>query len=350
MKTPMQLQRQRGPAPTLTPIPALDRDDEMPLVEAFMRRLCRDEGFLGDVAVQHLDGGGKRIRAKLALAAAEGFGLDPIAAAPLAAACELLHNATLIHDDLQDGDRLRRGRPATWVVHGEAQAINAGDLMLMLPWAAVEHLSCPDATRWHLSRAIATRARACVSGQALEMSLAQRGRTDWEGWHEAARGKTGELLALPIEGAALLAGWSPERARALGDAFCSLGLLYQLRDDLIDLYGDKGRSKVGNDLREGKHSALVVEHLRLAPEDRAWLLRILTTPRDDTSDSDVEFTSSRFMESGAVRAVIERMQDLADELLGADVMQEAPAVRGIADGLIALLLRPIGVLDLERTQ
>jgi len=322
----------------------------MPLVEDFMRHLCRHEGFLGDIAAQHLDGGGKRIRAKLALAAAEGLGLDPAAAAPLAAAVEILHNATLIHDDLQDGDETRRGLPATWVVHGEAQAINAGDLMLMLPWAAVEHLSCPDATRWQVSRAIGARARACVAGQALELELARRGRADWDGWYDAARGKTGELLALPVEGAALLAGWSPERAQALGDSFRGVGLLYQLRDDLIDLYGEKGRAQVGNDLREGKHSALVVEHLRMAPEDRTWLLRILGAPRDQTSDTDVSFASARFMESGAVRAVIERMQDLADEMLQAEVMQEAPSVRGIAAGLIAMLLRPIGALDLERAQ
>lgn len=350
MKTPLQLRRFSDLGPARRAVPSLNRGTEMDLVDAFMRQLCHNEGLLGAIAIQHLDGGGKQIRARLALAVAEGLGRNPIEAAPLAAAVELLHNATLIHDDLQDGDELRRGRPATWVVHGSAQAINAGDMMLMLPWAAVEHLSCTDATRWYVAKAIGARARACVAGQALELSLMRKRRTDWAGWHEAARGKTGELLALPVEGVALLAGWEPEAARDLGDSFRDLGLLYQLRDDLIDLYGDKGRDQTGNDLREGKPSALVVEHLRLAPEDRVWMQRILSTPRAQTRDEEVALASARFMESGAVRAVIERMRDLADGILQAEALMEAPAVRGIAAGLIALLLRPVGDLDLDRTQ
>ncbi len=320
------------------PTPSLKRP-ELPLVEQVMRDLSlgRDGDYLGRVAVQHLEGGGKRVRARLALAAMEGLGEDPRRAIPLAAAAELLHNATLVHDDLQDGDRVRRGRPTTWAVHGMAQAINAGDLMLMLPWAAAELLDCPDATRWQIGRAITHRAMACVRGQALELELARTGQYDWTSWSQAALGKTGELLALPIQGAALLAGWSRDEAAALGDVFRGLGLLYQLQDDVLDLSGDTGGGGAGNDLREGKPSALVVEHLRLAPEDRPWLLGVLSAPRDQTPEAEVARASARFVESGALAAVEERMDRLSAEIQGSPLLLTAPPLHGIAGGLVMML-------------
>jgi geranylgeranyl pyrophosphate synthase len=276
------------------PTPSLKRP-ELPLVEQVMRDLSlgRDGDYLGRVAVQHLEGGGKRVRARLALAAMEGLGEDPRRAIPLAAAAELLHNATL--------------------------------------------LDCPDATRWQIGRAITHRAMACVRGQALELELARTGQYDWTSWSQAALGKTGELLALPIQGAALLAGWSRDEAAALGDVFRGLGLLYQLQDDVLDLYGDKGRGRAGNDLREGKPSALVVEHLRLAPEDRPWLLGVLSAPRDQTPEAEVARASARFVESGALAAVEERMDRLSAEIQGSPLLLTAPPLHGIAGGLVMML-------------
>ena len=83
---------------------------------------------------------------------------------PWAAAVELLHNATLIHDDIQDGDQVRRGQPTTWVRHGQAQAINAGDLLLMLP-LALSQLQTSDSVRWQLSWRLADQAASIVRGQ-----------------------------------------------------------------------------------------------------------------------------------------------------------------------------------------
>ena len=83
---------------------------------------------LGPIVRQHLETGGKRLRARLALAATEALGHQRADAISWAAACELLHNATLIHDDVQDGDRVRRGEPTVWVRHGIPQAINAGEI------------------------------------------------------------------------------------------------------------------------------------------------------------------------------------------------------------------------------
>src|SRR5690606_31866492 len=115
--------------------------------------------------------------------------------------------------------------------HGVPQAINAGDLLLMLPYRALESLDADDGTRWRLCRAIAGAAERTVRGQSLEMDLTAGHRVGWDDWTRAAAGKTGALLALPVQGAALLAGHSGEQAEAIAAPFAQLGVLYQLQDD-----------------------------------------------------------------------------------------------------------------------
>ena len=101
---------------------------------------------------------------------------------PWAAACELVHNATLIHDDIQDGDRVRRDQPTTWVRHGVGQAINAGDLLLMLPFTLLSEIDAFPVAKWRLSEALARAAEQTVRGQSSEMDLASNGRVTWEDW------------------------------------------------------------------------------------------------------------------------------------------------------------------------
>ena len=133
-----------------------------------------------------------------------------------AAAVELVHNATLVHDDIQDGDTYRRGRETVWVTHGVGQAINVGDLMLVLPYQALDRMDAPAERLWYLSRALAYRSAQTVRGQAEDMSLMTNRLFDWESYVRVAEGKSGQLLGLPVEGAAILAGISPEVARELG--------------------------------------------------------------------------------------------------------------------------------------
>ncbi|MEO1336111.1 MAG: polyprenyl synthetase family protein, partial [Myxococcota bacterium] len=178
------------PAPSSEGVTPASAAEEEPLeaVKAMMLKLAAGRSFerLGAIVQEHLFTGGKRLRAKLALASLDALDGPSEAAIPWAAACELLHNATLVHDDLQDGDPVRRGRFAVWVRHGQAQAINAGDLLLMLPFIALEHVPANDSVRWQLSRAIARRAEQTVRGQSLEMCLLHSGRWDWESYAEAA--------------------------------------------------------------------------------------------------------------------------------------------------------------------
>jgi geranylgeranyl diphosphate synthase type I len=279
---------------------------------------------------QHLLAGGKHVRARLALAAMDALGPSRDDGIAWAAAVEALHNATLVHDDIQDGDLLRRGEPTVWVRHGVPQAINAGDLLLMMPILHLQEVETSDEIRWALAFAIARRAAATVRGQAQEMALVASERLDWKAYLQAVEGKTGHLLALPIEGALLLAGRPAERARTVGDAFLRLGVLFQLQDDLRDLFAEKGRGERGSDLREGKPNALCVAHLELHPGDRQWLFGLLHTPRHLTTDAAVEEATRRFERDGALDAVLARIETEGEAVRTSACLAQEPRIHEIA--------------------
>lgn len=314
-------------------------------VDACMYELVEKHGtgLCARMALDHLTAGGKRLRARLALAAARALGVDANAAVPWAAACELLHNASLVHDDLQDGDRVRRDCPALWTVYGADQAINAGDLMLMLPTLAIGGLDTSSEVRWQLSACVARHGARTARGQAEEMSLRALTRLDMDAYLDAAFGKTAGLFGLPVEGAAILAGKSVARAAELARPFEVLGLAYQMIDDVIDVFGDKGRGAPGADIREGKVSALVVAHLARRPQDRLWLAGILRAPREETTDDLVQAVTERFAASGAMDDVLDRVDTLVAELDG-PLLEDAEVLRLVGQALRDRVLRPVEAL------
>ena len=325
-----------------------ETDSYLPDVEAVMLDMVHadPEEPSGLISRQHLETGGKRLRARLALAATQSLGGDPVKSVAWAAACELLHNATLVHDDLQDGDRTRRGKPAAWVTHGMAQAINAGDLMWVCPYLAIQHVDVQDSLKWHLCQLLANRAAMVVRGQATEMSLAAEDNTGLSSYLRAIEGKTSALFELPVHGAALVAGRGLEGAQTISAPFGTVGMLFQMQDDVLDLFGDKGRDEIGADLREGKISALVVEHLRLHPEDSEGLLELLSLPRDGTPTDRIEETISAFRDGGALLGVCNRIRGMADDATGSSCLEAEPALRDLLGRMVDLILTPIShVLD-----
>ncbi len=324
---------------------ALDPSDPLVAVERCMADLVQEhgEGFVGEMAQEHLATGGKRTRARLALHACTALGVSQEDAVPWAAACELLHNASLVHDDLQDGDAMRRGRPALWARHGAGQAINAGDLLLMLPTLAIGRVSGGDAVRWRLSSCVARHGARTARGQAQEMLLKEIPDVSFAVYRTAAFGKTAGLFGMPVEGAALLSGHTEDESRRLAAPFEVLGLAYQMLDDVVDLYGDKGRGESGGDVREGKISALVASHLERVPADRVWLMRILRTPRVETTREMVDAVIERMRDSGALKDVLDRIDVLASELEGPMLLGQ-PTLQSVGHTLRDKLLAPREVL------
>jgi geranylgeranyl diphosphate synthase type I len=322
----------------------LDQGDLLERVEARMSELAgnraTDRG--AQMVHEHLETGGKRLRASLALSACQALGGRADHAVGWAAAVELLHNASLVHDDIQDGDRMRRGKAALWARYGSAQAISAGDLLLMLPFRALGHY--PVTQQAALVQILAEYAERTVRGQICEHALTASAGSDWGTYFGAVSGKTGTLFALPVRGAAELAGVSTDHASDLARTFSSIGVLYQLQDDLLDLFDAKARGSRGSDIYAGRLTAVVLSHLDLHPNDADEVFAILGKPRDQTTAREVAQITDRFVEGGAARQLLERIERLASDLLAADSLREAPGIRAVAQELVHRVLAPLDLV------
>ncbi len=224
--------------------------------------LPRPEGIEGRVAEAMRYAalsGGKRLRPFLVVASARLFDVPMRAALRAAAAVEMVHCYSLVHDDLpaMDDDALRRGRPTCHVAFDEATAILAGDALLTL---AFEVLSAPDthadaAVRCELARAAAAAAGVAgmVGGQMIDLLAEGRALDVGEVTHLQSL-KTGALIAFSCEAGAILGGAAPEAREALAACGRDLGLAFQIADDLLDVEGSEAETgkAVGKDRAAGK--------------------------------------------------------------------------------------------------
>lgn len=282
-------------------------------------------GPAGRAARSHLATGGKRLRPLLALLVAEELDVPAAASRPLALAVELLHNAFLIRDDIEDGDRLRRGKPALWVAIGVEPAMNVADLLLSEAFRLIASTPAAPDRVLLLSRLYAESLQETVLGQAAD--LEHRGCTnlDLDAWFPLAEQKTGAYLAFSLVGPAVLAGWPEGELEPLGRAGRALGVSFQIRDDLIDLTAGKGREAPGADLREGKPSILVAHALEgtaLVVRERERLRGILATRRDETSPEDVAWAIDLLHRSGSVSYAKEQARQRTAEAL--HLLRHAP--------------------------
>ena len=153
--------------------------------------------------------------------------------------------------------------------------------------------------------------------------------------------KTGTLFALPVRGAAELARVSTEHATELARTFASIGVLYQLQDDLLDLFDAKGRGSRGSDIYEGRVTAVVLTHLDLHPNDSSQIFAVLCKPREQTTPRDVAQLIERFVQKGCTQQLLERIELLASELLDADALRAAPGIHTVAQELVHRVLAPL---------
>ena len=279
-----------------------------------------DDGLLYALGIDHgSNGAGKRLRPLLCLLVSHSLCGKTRPAMPFAAAIELMHNFCLVHDDIEDGDEYRRGRPAVWRQFGLPHAINIGDYLFTKIFAAllsglgeinhekmVRFFALMGATLDHTHR-----------GQALDIN-AREGAITIQQYMKIVTEKTGYYLAAPLVAGVIAADAPQEVEEALNSYGMFIGPMFQIRDDVIDLTRGKGRESVGSDIREGKRSFMVAyacEHAGKRQRDR--LIDILDLPRAETTDAHVAEAIGIFEAIGALKEAERVCQELKSSALEA---------------------------------
>ncbi|MDO5627187.1 MAG: polyprenyl synthetase family protein [Mobilicoccus sp.] len=303
--------------PGLDPTTAQSLAEGLRRVEAFLsERVRHEDEFIAGASGHLLAAGGKRMRPVLTLLSAEvgeGINDDVIAAA---AAVELIHLASLYHDDVMDEASLRRGAPSANAEYGNSTAILVGDLLFGNASDVVADLG-PDAVRIQAQ----TFMRLC-SGQIRDDRPCPQGTDPVEYYLDVLRDKTGSLIATAARFGAMFGGCEPATVEVLRRYGELLGIAFQLADDLLDIDSRSGVSgkTPGTDLREGVETLPVLLLRRNPREGDERLLELLD--RDLSADEDAVAEALSLLRSHpameeareATRGVARQAQDLLDAL------------------------------------
>lgn len=312
------------------------------LTDEVVRASTSEGTLLREMSNYHLETGGKHLRAILPLLIAEALGADPGRVVPFGAACEMLHNASLIHDDLQDGDEVRRGQPTVWKKYGTAQAINLGDAMIAQTILLMQRLEVPAPLRERATSRVLLEMLRVIEGQVQELELKTRTDVSLTDYMRMVEGKTARLFSLPMNGAALLCGVSEEVQAGLTEAAGHIGVLFQIQDDILDIYGVKGRNVSGSDIGEGKRSVLVVHCLeKSSREDATWLKGVLDKPRDQTAAEDIAGVMAMFERTASLAFAREELARRKTAALEVPALADFPILLEVLGEACDMFLKPM---------
>lgn len=236
------------------------QDAVAPATRAFIARLDDTSAAIASYHLGWTDvsgeptrgGGGKAVRPALATLSAQAAGASAQVGIPGAVAVELVHNFSLVHDDVMDGDTERRHRPTVWAVWGAASAILTGDALLALAQEALLDSASPH--RVSAAQLLAEATRHLIRGQVQDVAFERRDDVTLVECLDMVSGKTGALLSASSAIGAVLAGATAEVVGALSTFGAQLGIAFQLVDDLLGIWGDPATTgkPVFSDLRSRK--------------------------------------------------------------------------------------------------
>jgi geranylgeranyl diphosphate synthase type I len=287
-----------------------------------MRRVAAYHMGWIDADGQPADAGGKALRPALALLSARAAGEPATTGLPGAVATELVHAFSLLHDDIMDGDRMRRHRPAAWTVFGTSATILAGDALLAL----AEDLLLEAGSRggFWAARCLTAAAQRLIAGQALDLGFEERDDVTLAECVSMAGDKTGALIACACSIGAMLADAPAPLVTGLAAFGSEVGLAFQLVDDLLGIWGspEVTGKPVLSDLRARKKSLPVVAALTAEHGAAPELHALLTRPEELTEDDLVRAAS--LVEEAGGRAWAEaeansRMEAAARHLEGTGI-------------------------------
>ena len=292
-------------------------EDSAIKIDGFIDDLLRGEGpeVLYDAARHLIKAGGKRLRPYLVLRSCELVGGDERDAIPFSAAVEVLHNFTLVHDDIMDNDSLRRGVPTVHAKWGLPVAIAGGDLLFAKVYEAlmgVVEVPC-DRVRDCVKRVTAATIAIC-EGQVLDISFPGMSNVSEEDYLTMIGKKTAALFKASAEVGAIAGGGSKGDVDRLGGYAWNAGIAFQIVDDYLGVTADEKTlgKPVGSDLREGKKTLIVIHALSHASaRERKEIERVLRNAGADKKS--VESVNKILVDLGSLDYALERARNYATE-------------------------------------
>lgn len=264
--------------------------------------------------------GGKKFRPALTLLSCQAVGGKPEKALKAAAAIELTHTFSLIHDDIMDNDDTRRGKPAVHKVWGEPLAILAGDSLFAKSFELLSQSAEDNIAYERVVDVLQVLTNSCINiceGQALDMAFEDTFNVTKDEYMNMIYKKTGDLITASTTIGAIMGGASSNEIQALRTYGKQIGLAFQIQDDYIDLTGDESIGKpVGSDLVEGKKTLMVVYALEKAnKEDHDRLVELLEANDESIIPEAMEilekYGAINYARSKAYDCVIESKQALS---------------------------------------
>ena len=267
-----------------SPTPAiLERAKNLvdPAIAAALEGLC-DE--LRVPAEYHFQGRGKGTRPALAILSAEAVGAPSETGLPGAVAIEMIHDFSLIHDDIIDNDAERRHRPTVWAKFGIGVGVVVGDALHALAFEVL--MSDPTPPRVKATEHLADAVSKMIAGQSMDMAFEEKSNITLEQCLAMEQGKTGALLSYASSVGAILAGADDDVVEGLAAYGAHMGIAFQAVDDLLGIWGDPERTgkPAGADLRERKKSLPVVIALNSGTSVAGELADLYARPHLETED------------------------------------------------------------------
>ncbi len=292
--------------------------DFKPLVDKKIKELIKSNSYpnLYDGIGYAISSGGKRLRPALCLAVCKALEDDIEKALPFAACIEILHNATLVHDDIEDGDELRRGLSTVWKKYGIEHAINIGDSMIFKSYECLLQSKLPSEKILELADMFTDTVIKIIEGQNMELNFREKDFITVEEYVEMASKKAGVLFGLALSGGALIADASRQNIEKLMEYGKKIGLAFQIRDDVLNLAGkqkDYGKEIYG-DIKEGKRTLITIHCLKNCNDaERKKLLEILKRGRENVGNRDVGLALTLIKKYDSIQFAKEYAENLIKE-------------------------------------
>lgn len=261
-----------------------------------VERMHSSVPLIPELAGHIVAAGGKRLRPLMTLAAARMCGYPGDAHVGLAACVEFIHTATLLHDDVVDESKLRRGRASANAMFGNQASVLVGDFLFSRSFQLMV-----DAGSLEVLRILANAAATIAEGEVMQLATVNDPATTEAAYYDVIRGKTAALFAAAARVGAVVAGRPDADAEALDAYGMNLGLAFQIVDDVLDYSADEAAlgKTVGDDFREGKATLpVLLAYARSDAEGKAFWTRCIEA--QDQKDGDLEEAIARMQDVGAI--------------------------------------------------